>query len=88
MTTPDPGDILDAAIREYLRATGNEGVVVDWVVLATQQFYDENGGGYTATNNIVPPNQPLYRSLGLIEYAAARVRAQVAGHCDLTDDEP
>lgn len=75
---------LDAAIKHVceLEAEG-PAVLVDWVVLAASQFFDENEG-WSRVQSLIDPrsNTPFYRVLGLLEFATNRARAEA-----LRDDD-
>lgn len=81
-------DRLEDAIRAHLEAYDTtDGVLMEWVVLATQHIAENDGSSATAVSHWVPPGQPLHRSLGLLDYAATRLRAHLAGNADLEDGD-
>jgi hypothetical protein len=76
----------EEAIREILALesddSGDAHILNEWIVVAAEQFYRDDES-YTKVACIFPPEIkiPYYRLLGLLEYAAARIRK------DITDDD-
>lgn len=72
-------DALTAAIEQVRAAYCDDepdgAVLTDYVVVQVWQGWDADGDGYTITASH-PRDQdvPLYRLLGLLEYARARYR--------------
>lgn len=79
-------DALTAAIEQTLAAYDDGGqayVLTEYVVVTSQQRFDEDGDGITAVGLMSRDcDVPLHRLLGLVEYAAARLRKSAAA-----DDE-
>lgn len=71
---------LEDAIRAKLATydTGG-GILTDWIVIAAQQGFDEDGDATTSVGLLLPNDSfPMYRILGLLDYAATVERAHVA----------
>lgn len=81
---------FEEAIRDYLAAYGEgDGLLMEWVLLTSQHSSSDDGTTSTAVGNWVAPDQPLHRSLGLLDYQATRLRAHIAGNADTDrEDEP
>ncbi|WP_330479930.1 hypothetical protein OG301_38995 (plasmid) [Streptomyces platensis] len=76
---------LEGAINEVTRLEGFKGVLVEWVIVAASQRYDEDGDGITQIGVLVPDGGgqvPYHRIMGLLDYALTRQRAEI-----LNDDE-
>lgn len=71
---------LEAAIDVVTRLEGFEGVLVEWVIVAASQRYDDDGDGITQVGIVVPDSGhvPYHRTMGLLDYALTRQRAEVA----------
>lgn len=75
-------EALEAAIRDYIAAYSDSGgLLMEWV-LVTAEHYAEGDAGATAVGHWCPVNQPLYRTLGLLDYATSRNRAYAANNAD------
>jgi hypothetical protein len=77
-------DALTAAVEAvqfaYLK-DGEDvgGVLTEYLVIATRRNWDEDGNGWTTTSSRVRDGEmPLDRQLGLVEYAAVRIRKRIA----------
>mgnify|MGYP007112216895 CR=1 FL=1 len=73
MNTPTQAalDKLRTAIEEYVVLTQGadiSGILGDFVVLSTWSAY-ENGAVETSYSAATPPEQPIYRSVGLVSVA-------------------
>lgn len=80
---------LDAAIRDVIRLSAWEGLVTDWVVVAANQYIDDDGRNMTDVGHLLPDGGntiPHYRVLGLLDYAATAARS-VIGYVPDNDDE-
>jgi hypothetical protein len=77
---------LTDAIEQVARAYADDGeawVMSEYVVLTAQHRYDDEGDGLTAVGVLYRDGDvPLHRALGLVDYAATRIRKLIA-----TDDE-
>jgi hypothetical protein len=77
----DADEALTAAIEQVLRAYGEgawNGVLTEYIVITSQQNFDDDGEGLTAVGSIFRDGEvPLHRALGLAEYAAARYRKRI-----------
>lgn len=69
---------LELAIDRVRHAQGDGGVLVDWVVIMTSTDPLECGHDYVSTSWTGSENLPTYRMLGLLDYAATGVRAEIA----------
>jgi hypothetical protein len=79
---------LDETIREVIRLEGWEGLVTDWVVVAANQYFDDDGRSMTDVGHVLPDGGnsiPHYRILGLLDYAATGYRSGIGFVAD--DDE-
>lgn len=69
---------LDQAIRDVTRLDGWEGLVTDWVVIAANQYFADNGRSMTGVGQILPDGGdtvPDYRIIGLLDVALTARRA-------------
>lgn len=76
----DATAVLEDAIRGRLAAfdTGH-GVLTDWLVIAAQQNFEDDGTPTTAVAVLLPSQSfPHYRILGLLDHATVRYRAELA----------
>lgn len=73
---------LEDAIRAKLAAYDTSGgILTDWIVIAAQQNFDDAGDAVNSVGLLMPnDNFPMYRILGLLDYAATVERAHVAEH--------
>ncbi|MEU7843937.1 hypothetical protein AB0B39_23590 [Micromonospora sp. NPDC049114] len=74
-------DVLTAAIEQALKAYGDDRayVLTEYVVITSQQRFDEDGGGVTAVGLVYRDGDvPTHRALGLCEYAATRMRHYIS----------
>ncbi|MER7169158.1 hypothetical protein ABT336_24240 [Micromonospora sp. NPDC000207] len=72
---------LTAAIEQALAvySDGQPRVLTEYVVLTSQQSFDDEGDSVTAVGTLYRDSSvPLHRALGLVEYVAARMRKRVA----------
>jgi len=74
-------EALTAAIEAAARLHFEEGqgwVMSEYVTVAAHHRFDEEGESYTAVSLIYRDGDvPYHRALGLLEYAAARMRAAI-----------
>lgn len=80
-------EALDTAIRDVTRLEEWEGLVTDWVVVAANQYFGDDGRGMTDVGHLLPDGGdtiPHYRVLGLLDFAATATRS-VIGY--IPDDE-
>lgn len=76
---------LEEAIHAVADVEGFEGVLVEWVVVAASQRYDEDGDGITQVGTLLPDGGgavPYHRLMGLLDYALTRCRKVVADDAD------
>ncbi len=72
---------LTAAIEQTLAAysDGQPWVPTEYVVVTSQQRFDDEGDSVTAVGILYRDgNVPLHRALGLVDYAAVRMRRLAA----------
>lgn len=74
---------LTAAIERALLAYADDGtawVATEYVVVTSQQRFDDDGESLTAVGTLYRDGGevPIHRALGLIEYAATRMRKHIA----------
>jgi hypothetical protein len=63
-------EALKAAIEESMKAYEfDRCVLVDWVVIIAGHLFEAEGGSSTVHGQFVADDQPLYRTLGLVEMA-------------------
>lgn len=82
-------EALDAAIRDVVRLEEWEGLVTDRVVVAANQFFDNDGRGMTDVGQLLPDGGntiPHYRVLGLLDYAATAFRSEIGYVPDKDED--
>lgn len=69
---------LETAIRNFLEAHDLAiGVVTDTLVVVAQQYFDDDGIAHTQVMYASPNCAPHYRRLGLADYAATGLRADI-----------
>ena len=76
---------LEEAIHAVTDAEGFQGVLVEWIVVAASQRYDEDGDGITQVGTLLPDGGgavPYHRVIGLLDYALTRCRKEVAADVD------
>lgn len=76
-------DALTAAIEQTLRAYADDSeawIATEYVVVTSQQRFDDDGEALTAVGTLYRDGGevPIHRALGLIEYAATRMRKHIA----------
>ncbi|TBL44255.1 hypothetical protein EYA84_02095 [Verrucosispora sp. SN26_14.1] len=82
--TPDQvaaDEALTAAIEQALHAysDGEPWVLTEYVVVTSQHRFDDDGEGLTAVGTLYRDGDvPLHRALGLVDYAAVRMRKPAA----------
>ena len=72
---------LEQAIRDVARLEEWEGLITDWVVIAANQYFADNGRSMTAVGQLLPDGGdsiPDYRVIGLLDVALAARRAGYA----------
>ncbi|MGW2170401.1 hypothetical protein ACWC1C_07695 [Streptomyces sp. NPDC001705] len=72
---------LETAIDEVARLESFEGVMTDWIVVCASQRYDNDGDGLSQVGTLLPEgggHVPYHRSMGLLDYALTRMRAEIA----------
>ncbi len=80
---------LDQAIRDVTRLNDWEGLVTDWVVIAANQYYADDGRSMTGVGQLLPDggdSVPDYRVIGLLDVALTARRAGYASEGS-EDDE-
>lgn len=88
VTRDEANERLRVAAHEALEAHDMaEGVVTDLVVIVSQQYFDDEGIPHTQVAYLAPDAPPHYRLLGLIGYAATRLRTEIASAVSLEDEE-
>ncbi|MEV4975518.1 hypothetical protein [Streptomyces scopuliridis] len=71
-------EYLDQAIRSVIRLEEWEGLVTDWVVIAANQYFTDDGRSMTGVGQILPDggnSVPDYRVIGLLDVALAARRS-------------
>lgn len=82
--TPDQvaaDDALAAAIDRVLQAydDGYPWILTEYDVVTAQHRYDDDGEGLTAVGALFRDSDvPTHRALGLLDYAATRLRHRIA----------
>lgn len=77
----DADDALSAAIERVLQVydDGDAWILTEYVVVTSQHRYDDDGEGLTAVGALYRDGDvPTHRALGLLDYAATRLRHRVA----------
>lgn len=72
---------LEEAIDEVSGHEVFEGVRTEWVMVVASQQFDDDGDGITQVGTLLPDGGgqvPYHRTLGLLDYALTRMRAEVA----------
>lgn len=71
---------LDRTIRDVCRLEEWDGLVTDWVVVAANQYFDDNGRSMTAVGQLLPDGGdtvPTYRVMGLLDFAHSAYQTSV-----------
>lgn len=68
---------LEDAISRFLQATGEPGILTDWILVTHVLASMDDTGSNTSTSVTGARHQPDYRALGLLEHGAAAIRANV-----------
>lgn len=71
---------LDESIAALHHAFGDPGLLVEWVLITTLTDPQNDGTDRVATSWFGSTNQPLYRALGLVDYAATLIRDQIVDY--------
>lgn len=85
----DAYERLDQAIREVTRLEEWDGLVTDWVVVAANQYFGDDGHGMTSVGQLLPnggDTVPVYRVMGLLDFAHSAYKNSVATPDDGGDD--
>lgn len=70
---------LAAAIGARVASLESGGILTDWITIAAEQNFDDDGDGTTRIAVFLADGSfPLYRIIGLLEYALVRYKAQLA----------
>lgn len=78
---------LEKAIENLGRLLGAKGVMAEWTtVVSFQSFGEERGDSSTQIVRLFPDDIPYHRSMGLLDYALTRMRANI-GRLDNDDDD-
>lgn len=74
----------EAAVQALIAAYGmqDHGVLTDFVIVAVQQGWDDDGDEVTCVSPLLPRALPMYRLVGILEHALVRIRADI-----VRDDE-
>lgn len=70
---------LEAALENLLRLRGADGVIVEYVMLASIHSFDEEGDTVASVMMVLPDGGgvPYHRVLGLVDYTQTVLRAEV-----------
>jgi len=84
---------LEASLEKLLRLRGAEGVLTEYVMLASLQSFDEEGDAVASVMMVLPHEGgiPYHRALGLVDYTQTVLRAEVARNeagASHDDDDP
>lgn len=84
---------LEASVEKLLRLRGAEGILTEYVMLASLQSFDEEGDAVASVMMILPHGGgiPYHRALGLVDYTQTVLRAEVARNevgASHDDDDP
>lgn len=70
-----PEEGVELSLMNLLKHHGaGEGLLVDWTIVTAQHVAEDDGSSSTALGLWTPETQPIHRTMGLIEYAATRLR--------------
>ena len=73
---------FEEAIKKFIKVRDgeneDEGLLVDWSLVTAHHFDNGDGASLTAVGWYAPLDQRLYQQLGLLEFAATRVRKFIA----------
>lgn len=71
---------LDEAIAKLHRVFADPGLLVEWVVITTLTDPRDDGSDRVSTSWFGSSNQPMYRALGLVEYAGTIIRDRITDY--------
>lgn len=75
---------LEAALMKWMQVKGyTDGILVDYAFVGAQQVFNDDGSTSTYTINKTRKQQPLYRTVGLLDTALVRMKADAAGNLDI-----
>jgi hypothetical protein len=79
VSTDDPlREAVVAALRDEF-GEDDPGVLTDFIVVGAKQSYDQDGDPATSVFTLLgTQGPPLYRLVGLLDYALVRYRADIA----------
>ena len=75
---------LEEAIEAFLESIGQPGLLMDWVVITHKLSANEDGTNDFDTGWVGSEHQPLYRTLGLLDYARTCVMRSISN--DMEED--
>lgn len=65
---------LEEAIDRMSKAYGEEGLLMEWVVITAHHIDDGEGGSATGIDYFASDDLPVYRMQGLIEFVRDRLK--------------
>lgn len=75
---PDPNEVFHEAVRVYLESQDYaDGLLVDWILVTSQHMIPDDGGSATSLAIMVSRDQPLYRTVGLAQYAITKTQQRL-----------
>lgn len=78
---------VEKALENLARLLGAEGIMTEWTsVVSFQSFGEKQGDSSTQIVRLYPDDVPYHRSMGLLDYALTRMRANI-GRLDNDDDD-
>lgn len=85
MSDEDLGQRIEQAISDILTDVGQDGMLVDWVVVTHQIKLGGPGeGDESSTGYFASEDQPSYRTLGLLDFGRTSVIKDI--HDAMEDD--
>jgi len=85
----DAYERLDEIIREVVRLEEWDGLVTDWVVVAANQYFADDGRSMTSVGQLLPgggDSVPVYRVMGLLDFAHSAYQTSVTTPDDGGDE--
>ncbi len=70
---------LEQAIEESRAASGVEGLLMDWIVVAAFHVASDEDEDWTTIDHVTSHNLPNYRILGLLDTAQTVYRREALG---------
>lgn len=82
MTREEAGKALDKAVEDWQRADEGEGLLMEYVLVTASHVARGDGSTATSVSFCCSDDLPLYRSIGLLDFALAQQRVEITRRDD------